>query len=205
MAYKDKEKHNECNRRYRLKNKEWISKKNKIYREKNKELIAKTDKIYKEKNKEWIRKKDKIYREKNKELIAKRAKVCNSKRKELRNKQRTIRRQNDPNYKLLETLRKRMWDALKGNNKSARTMELIGCTVEELWSHVEKNFKSGMTKENHGLWHLDHIMPCCKFDLTDPVQQRECFHYTNLQPLWAYDNYSKGKKIISRDITSSKT
>ena len=54
-----------------------------------------------------------------------------------------------------------------------------------------------MTWENHGRygWHIDHIMPCSSFDLTDPEQQKKCFHYTNLQPLWAHENMSKGAKI----------
>lgn len=50
-----------------------------------------------------------------------------------------------------------------------------------------------MTLVNHGLWHIDHIKPCCSFDLTKADQQRECFHFTNLQPLWAKDNLRKNK------------
>ena len=51
-----------------------------------------------------------------------------------------------------------------------------------------------MTRKNYGLWHVDHIKPCFSFDLTDPEQQKICFHYTNLQPLWALENIKKGKK-----------
>jgi hypothetical protein len=61
-----------------------------------------------------------------------------------------------------------------------------------------------MTRENHGIWHIDHITPCTAFDLTDPEQQKKCFHYTNLQPLWASDNIRKGNKIILGDIISPK-
>ena len=54
-----------------------------------------------------------------------------------------------------------------------------------------------MTIKNHGkVWHIDHITPIASFNLTDPRQQAKCFHYTNLQPLWAYENLSKGAKII---------
>ena len=53
-----------------------------------------------------------------------------------------------------------------------------------------------MTKENHGFWHIDHIIPCASFNLKDPKQQTKCFHYTNLQPLWAKENLSKGAKIL---------
>jgi hypothetical protein len=83
---------------------------------------------------------------------------------------------------------------LKGRFKSKRTIELLGCSIEEVWNHLESKFKSGMTKENHGLWHIDHIKPCASFDLTDPEQQAICFHYTNLQPLWAVDNRRKGSR-----------
>ena len=84
-------------------------------------------------------------------------------------------------------------------------MELLGCTIEELWKHLELKFEPWMTRENYGLWHADHIKACANFDLSDPAQQRECFHYSNFQPLSAFDNMSKGAKTISRDITSPKT
>jgi hypothetical protein len=71
-------------------------------------------------------------------------------------------------------------------------MELIGCSIDKLWNHLESKFESWMTKENYGLWHVDHIIACAKFDLTRPEQQRTCFHYTNLQPLEAIENMRKG-------------
>ena len=51
-----------------------------------------------------------------------------------------------------------------------------------------------MTRQNQGEWHIDHIKPCAAFDLTDPKQQKECFNYKNLQPLWAQDNIKKSDK-----------
>ena len=51
-----------------------------------------------------------------------------------------------------------------------------------------------MTWKNHGIWHVDHIRPCASFDLTKDEEQRECFHYKNLQPLWGPDNLAKGSK-----------
>jgi len=71
-------------------------------------------------------------------------------------------------------------------------MELIGCSAEELVAHLEAQFTEGMTWENYGEWHVDHVRPCASFDLTDPAQQRQCFHHTNLQPLWAEENLTKG-------------
>jgi len=73
-------------------------------------------------------------------------------------------------------------------------MDLIGCTPLELKTHLERKFTEGMSWDNYGKWHIDHIIPCAAFDLTDPVQQRQCFHYSNLQPMWATANFKKGKR-----------
>lgn len=74
-------------------------------------------------------------------------------------------------------------------------MALIGCSIEDLRAHIESQFQPGMTWENYGKWHVDHIRPCVSFNLLDPMQQQECFHYTNLQPLWAEDNIKKGGRV----------
>lgn len=99
-------------------------------------------------------------------------------------------------YKLKHVLKSRIRDALKKHlvNKYRNTNNLTGCTMEELKSHLENQFKEGMTWDNHGDWHIDHIKPCCSFDLTKEEEQKKCFHFTNLQPLWAKDNLSKGGK-----------
>jgi hypothetical protein len=101
---------------------------------------------------------------------------------------------------MLCKLRKSLQDNLKkyGGKKSDRTINLLGCTITEFITHIESQFKDGMSWENRGFygWHIDHIIPCALFDLTDPEQQRKCFHYTNLQPLWWMDNILKGKKLI---------
>ena len=103
----------------------------------------------------------------------------------------------DPQYRLKKLLRKQLHRALKGKNKSASTMTLLGCSIPHLKDHLEKQFLPGMTWENHGpVWHVDHMMPCASFDLSYPEQQRQCCHYTNLQPLWGPENISKGDTII---------
>lgn len=101
------------------------------------------------------------------------------------------RRLKDPLFKLTQTLRARLYSALQGRSKSARTLDLIGCDIDFLRRWLEAKFLPGMTWENYGEWHVDHIMPCASFDLSDPVQQRTCFRWTNLQPLWAADNIRK--------------
>ena len=107
---------------------------------------------------------------------------------------------NDPIFKITETLRTRVRDAIKTNSKSVSTKKLIGCSIEYLMNHLESQFDDSMGWYNHGFygWHIDHIKPCASFNLTDPEQQRVCFHFTNLQPLWAEDNMSKGRKEIKK-------
>jgi hypothetical protein len=185
-------------RRYKEKNKEAIRQKNKEYRLKNKEAIKERNKKYRLKNKEKIKK----YFIKNKEKIKNKRKSYFLKNKEKINQKRKdyikIKMKNDPIFKLLCNIRNRLNLALKNNVKSNKTKELFGCTVDLVKKHLESQFKEGMTWENHGVkgWHIDHIKPCSYFDLSDPEQQRKCFHYTNLQPLWWYENLKKRNKIL---------
>ncbi len=104
----------------------------------------------------------------------------------------------DPSYRISKNLRSRIRSAIKNNQKSGRTLEILGCDILFLKVHLESKFKEGMTWENYGLhgWHIDHIRPCDSFDLSDPEQQKKCFHYSNLQPLWAKDNLSKGSRFV---------
>ncbi len=109
------------------------------------------------------------------------------------------RRKTDISFKLLCYLRNRIYYALIGKNKSKSTRNLIGCSVEQLKSHLQSKFTKGMAWNNYGKWHVDHIKPCCSFDLSKPEEQEKCFNYTNLQPLWAKDNLRKSgtfKKVI---------
>ena len=110
----------------------------------------------------------------------------------------------DPHTKVAHTLRNRINNALKyKNSKYASTTELLGMTIPKFKNYFEKLFEEGMTWENHGEWHIDHIVPCASFNLTKEEEQRKCFHYSNLQPLWAKDNLSKGSKIIKKSPTDS--
>jgi hypothetical protein len=103
------------------------------------------------------------------------------------------------NNQLLINLRGRIYVALKRGVKSYSTIQLLGCSIERLKIHLEKQFKEGMTWKNYGLkgWVIDHIRPCALFDLTDPIQQFKCFNYTNLQPLWYKENLIKGANYVN--------
>ena len=101
-----------------------------------------------------------------------------------------------PQIKLARNLRTRVYLSLKrqGGIKSKKTMDLVGCDINYLRKHLEEKFEPLMSWDNYGKWHVDHIIPVTKFDLTDPEQQKICFHYTNLQPLWGSENIRKSNK-----------
>jgi hypothetical protein len=103
----------------------------------------------------------------------------------------------NPYFRLYASIRTRINRTIKHNIKCKKTIDLLGIDIKGLWKHLRSKFKPGMTKQNHGkVWHIDHIIPCAAFDLSDPKQQIKCFHYTNLQPLFAHENLSKGAKIL---------
>ncbi|MFA5024174.1 MAG: hypothetical protein WC523_04420 [Patescibacteria group bacterium] len=115
--------------------------------------------------------------------------------KEKINKKYLMRLKTDPQEKIRHNIRNRISKAINGKIKPMTIKIALGCTRAELMNYLEKQFQSGMTFENYGKWHVDHIMPLSSFDLTDPEQFRKACHYTNLQPLWAKDNISKSDKI----------
>ena len=130
----------------------------------------------------------------------------NKENRESINKYKKHRYETDMDFRLRQCLSGRLRDYVKIENKSLTeySRELIGCSIEFLKQYLEKQFTKGMSWDNYGnpngdhtnCWHIDHIKPCVSFDLTQENQQKECFHYTNLQPLWAKDNISKGAKIL---------
>ena len=97
-----------------------------------------------------------------------------------------------PHERLKSALRSRLHSCLK--RKEGNTMDFVGCPLPQLQAHLEDLFTENMTWDNYGEWHVDHIKPCASFDFTDDEEVKKCFHYTNLQPLWAKDNLSKGAK-----------
>ena len=149
------------------------------------------------KNREHNLLKQKEWHYSNREKRTKQLREYSYSHRDNRNKYLAKKMKQDGQLKIRKNIRDRMRSAMKGKSKSKNTMELLGCTIEELKTHLEKQFTHGMNWDNYGKkgWHIDHILPCASFDLTDPEQQRACFHYTNLQPLWATDNYKKKDKI----------
>ncbi len=185
-----KEEHKERGKKHYLKNRELRREQHRQYRLNNKESIR----AYYLRTREQRLKQMKEYNLKNREKKRKYTKEYYAKNKEKKQYYYRHRFQTNPNFRLRCNLASRLRMALKSGSKTTSTMKLIGCTMAELWIHLESKFEPWMTRENYGRggWDVDHIKACAKFDLTDPAQQRECFHWSNLQPMEHIANIKKG-------------
>ena len=214
-----KEKAHEYGKKYRLENKMRIQEVQKKWCQKNKLHL----KEYRENNKDKLREKwrtwyyekggaeaQRIYcrykmTPKTKEKISLRKKRYYKINKEKMNERRKNwdreRRATNPVHVLKGNIKNYLNHVLRKEKiaKEERTRGYVGCSFEKLRNHIEKQFKPGMSWENRAEWHIDHITPVSyfvkNFDFTDIKIQKKCFHYTNLQPLWACENLSKGTKI----------
>jgi len=207
------------NKIYRFKNKEMLEEKRKIYYQKNREIICARKRFLRSQPsiKEEINKYRREYRitvgerinrlnreryARNRDKFRLYAREWQKKHKKRLSQLRKEKRK-DINHRMKEVLRCRIRAAIarmaiyNHKYKYTSSINLLGDSISNVIKYLEKQFKPGMTWENHGKngWHIDHIIPCVSFDLTDYEQQKKCFHYTNLQPLWASDNISKGAKI----------
>lgn len=160
------------------------------------------EKRYRERHPEKVRARALKYRAANSEKYVAGQRAWFTANKERRREYHRTRakrlRRDNPYFKLCCTLRTRLHRAVRdqGATKGAKTFELLGCRGPELVSYLEKRFRPGMTWQNHGtVWEIDHIIPCAAFDLTLPDQQKACFRYTNLQPLFSEENRSKGARL----------
>ncbi len=168
------------------------SKLKKIYRANNKDKIRNSGKLYQECNREKISKRKHRYYINNKQDIL-------DYQKDYKNK----KRKEDTNYRLSHALRRRLRSAIKSNQKSGSAVKDLGCTIDELKSHLEKQFFSNprtgeqMTWDNWSRngWHIDHIEPLSWFDLQNREEFLRATHYTNMKPLWAKENYSKKNRF----------
>ncbi len=170
-----------CIKEYRTKNKDIISQYHKKRYLLIKDEVSVASKSYYEKNKEEVRSRHKKYRENNKESI---------------NEYYRRKRLNDPMYRVICSMRTRVNRFCRqvGINKANRTIDLIGCSIEEFKFHIEFRFVGDMSWDNYGKWHIDHITPLSTASNSKDLMTLN--HYTNLQPLWAFDNISKGNRVL---------
>lgn len=208
----------ECASKYYIENKSNILKKIKEYQTENKCIISTKRKERYTNNRDNVRmqqakyyadnKNDILKRQRdhyisNRSTILKRQSIYNKNNRSKKNKYESNKCRTDISYRIARNIRSRIGSCIRTQrtNKNNHTFRLLGCDKYSLMAYLEQHFydrSTGeeMSWENYGLdgWHIDHIRPCASFDLTDPEQQKECFHYTNLQPLWAEDNLRKSDK-----------
>lgn len=162
---------------------------NKRYYKKNKEDITEWYKEWAKENKSYLKEQHTKWRENNKEHVNKYKRDYERKR-----------RAEDPKYRLGVRTRTAVWQLLKerGVKKSNKTFDLLDYSIEELMTHLESLFTVGMTWDNYGEWHVDHVKPMTSFNFesVNDVEFKECWSLKNLQPLWWNDNLSKGPRYL---------
>lgn len=170
--------------RYYYANREKLLKQKRDYYKEHTEEILNINRKWKKENPEKSKESKRKEYYKNKDKYAKRSRDYeNDKLK------------NDPYFKFLHQLRCRIRIAIKKNYKSGSAVKDLGCSSKEAYNYIESLFKDGMSWDNHGEWHIDHIIPLSSFNLKNRDEFLKAVHYTNLQPLWKSENLSKGSKI----------
>jgi hypothetical protein len=180
----------EYNKQYRLLNSDRVKQNKKQWAKDHPESTKKAYKRWYLSHKEQKKVSDKKWRTENKDVYS--AMVSKYRKKKYKT---------DINFRLASVLRHRINDAIKKSTKGCRKKEhmkeLIGCTIDEFKKHLESQFQKGMSWDNYGNngWHIDHIIPCDFFDLSEYAERKFCFHFTNCQPLWDTDNFHKSNKV----------
>jgi|SRR3990167_7977601 len=185
---------------YRVNNKDRILTKYREWKSKNRDKILASKKRWYSKYRDKILEYHNEYYHKNRGRLLKEMRAYQKRIRPIRtayeNAYRKKRELADPIYLLGRRLRGRARIAFtrSGTRKEVSCSELLGCSYKEARLHIEKLFKDGMSWDNYGKWHVDHIKPLNSFDLIKPEEQKVAFNYMNLQPLWAKDNLIKGSK-----------
>jgi hypothetical protein len=183
------------------------------YREANKSEIAASQKAFRDEHKDDISKKRRLaYIQKKYAYNANQREYYKNNRVAILKHRKSIhltRMKHDPQYRMSRILRSRFSMMLKerASVKPDSVLKLVGCDMFELTSHIESMFYANsetglaMTWDNHGFvgWHIDHIKPLASFNLLDPDQVKAAWHYTNLQPLWSKENWSKGARVKTQE------
>jgi len=182
---KNRDKIKKYRKEHYIKNKHFILNKANKYRKKHRQYINKWAENYRKNNLDLLRKRDKDYRKRNYVIYVKRRRS---------NFNRYMRE--NINFRNAIKLRNRLRQLLKSKNprKNNPFYEILGCHINEFKEYISKKFKKGMTWDNYGKWSIDHIKPCCNFNLKYLSEQKKCFNYKNCQPLWLEENIRKGRK-----------
>jgi hypothetical protein len=187
----------ECGKNHYNQNKELILNRNKIWRTNNFEIKKKIDETYRKNNPQQRKISDKKYREIHLKKIKLRNINWQLQNPNYYSNYEKTRKNVDPIFKLTKNIRSRFYKFLLNTNitKKNKTFDIVGCSPQFLKEYLEQKFTEGMSWELMGQHiHIDHIIP-----LSSATTEEEVYklcHYTNLQPLWAKDNLSKGNKIL---------
>ena len=128
-------------------------------------------------------------------------KQSNKPRLMVKQKQRRAEKNKNPKHRINHSLRARLARFITGVGTGS-IQSLVGCTKDQLVNHIESQFTKRMNWENYGrYWHIDHIIPCSSFDLTKANHRKICWHWTNLRPLEAKKNISKGASITEPQMS----
>jgi hypothetical protein len=189
---RNKDSKKEYNRNYNILNKETIKIQKSKYKQENKEKIKQRNKKYYESNKEYIKERNKNYYHLNKNNDIPNRKWVNY--KDSIYKKRKDRKNTNSLYKLTASIRTLISNSIRKNSysKSEKTNKILGCSFEDFKIYIESLFKDNMSWDNYGDWHLDHKTPISWAETEEEIY--ELNHYTNFQPLWKYDNLSKGNR-----------
>jgi hypothetical protein len=176
-------------------------------RNKRAQMTEKEKESLRQKNAEWMRQE----RKRNPQKVRAREKTGRAKRVNVIKQQRASpkakakaaeyirnRVRTDLNFRIVRNLRSRLYKAVNsrvGTRRVKSTFDLVGCSPEYLWQYLQNRFIEGMNWSNYGQWQIDHIRPVSTFDLINPEEQIQCFHYSNLQPLWRDANQKKERGL----------
>ena len=163
-----------------------------MYKQNNKEKIKENNKQWVLKNKKYISDYNKQYNIENKEKKYKTTQEFFKNNPEYMKSWKNNKYHNDIQFKIKDNLRSRFYNALLKQHKIVSILDIIGCSIDNLKNHLETQFLPEMSWENHGeIWEIDHIIPCSHFDLTKIEEQKRCFNYDNLQPLFKTTQIAK--------------
>lgn len=160
------------------------------WKAKNRERVAEYNTIYKAEHRDEISLYNTAYSLNNRDTIQKRSSA---------NYLRMYHE--DPNFKVAHLLRARVRKTLNGNRRADSALEFLGCTLDFFKAWLTYCFAEGMDFENHGsVWHIDHTIPCSKFNFSNDGEQRICFHWSNMKPMYAVANISKNNRATLKEI-----
>jgi hypothetical protein len=181
-----------CRKEYRAQNRDTINAKLCDYYKANRDDLLVRNKQYREQNKDAINQQRKEYR--NREVVKEHIKEKQKEYLPIRKEKIKERRKTDLNFQIQEVVKNKIHKFLK--NRKTSYAELIGCDLEFFKKWMEYRFDETMCWENFGKrWQIDHILPLSLFDMTNELDKKVCFHWTNLQPLSSTENRSKSNKL----------